>query len=453
MSRGRNSSRAIERVQYGEPGVREEHAWAGESHYAPDFRAHLRRVTVDRALCAHRFFIAETAAFDTVRGVVVERATFEAKNCSVRALPFRRIICPLVRGRVRGFAVDLDHDQNGALLAVESSRCGDISLHREFLLSGGLSARRPLCLTAICQLFYVSLYYNNIILKSWRLDMNLRGTITKTSSITNAISFLAVVVVNALANVLPLNGVTTGQLSDEIPNLFVPAGLSFSIWGLIYLLLAGYSFYAIREAWSSAGGVGAVTEGDAVLLRLNFVANILWIFAWQWRHVGIAMIFMLIILGTLIALELSIEKKLAPGRALVATSERGAPVAGRARRFFLSVPIRIYLGWISVATIANVTALLVKLGWNGWGIDPRVWTVIVIAAGLAVALGFSVGRRQIVAPLVVAWAYAGIVIKRTQIDPGTSQAVWIAALVSAIIIVISIVIAQRGRSAQRIQRA
>jgi len=187
---------------------------------------------------------------------------------------------------------------------------------------------------------------------------------------------------------------------------------------------------------------------------LNFIANILWIFAWQYRHVGVAMIFMLIILGTLIALELSIEKKMAPGGSLAAASSgRGASAAGKARRFFLSVPIRVYLGWISVATIANVTALLVKLGWNGWGIDPRVWTVIVIAAGLAVALGFSGWRRQIAAPLVVVWAYAGIVIKRTQADPGYSQAVWIAALISAIIIVISIVVARRGRSAQRIQRA
>jgi len=272
----------------------------------------------------------------------------------------------------------------------------------------------------------------------------------KSSSITNAVAFIAVLAINALANALPINGVTTGQLSDEIPSLFVPAGLTFSIWGLIYLLLAGHTFYTLRETLGK-GGVGkGVTESDTMLLRINYTSNILWILAWQYRRVEFAMVFMLIILGTLIALELSIEKKLAPGGALAVDADRGGSArSASARRFFLTVPIRVYLGWISVATIANVTALLVKLNWNGWGIDPRAWTVIVIAAGLAVALGFSLWRGQIAAPLVVVWAYAGIVIKRTQVDASYSRAVWIAALVSAILIVISIVVAQRGRSARR----
>jgi len=274
----------------------------------------------------------------------------------------------------------------------------------------------------------------------------------KVLSIASALAFLAVLVVNVLANALPLNGVTTGQLSDEIPNLFVPAGLTFSIWGVIYLLLAGYVLYAIREAWRKNGDGGGWTARDAVLFLLNAAANIGWIFAWQWRHVALSMALMLVILGTLIALELSIEQKMKKGGALSLAEplSPGEPSAqprpqrsSRARhlrRFFLSVPIRVYLGWISVATIANATALLVKLGWNGWGLDPRAWTVIVIAAGLAVALGFSVGQRQIAAPLVVVWAYAGIVIKRTQVDAAYSRAVWIAALVSAVIILLSFVV-------------
>jgi hypothetical protein len=271
--------------------------------------------------------------------------------------------------------------------------------------------------------------------------MKEKKSVLKISFVANAIAFLAMVVVNVLANALPLNNVTTGALSDEIPNLFVPAGLTFSIWGLIYVLLAGYSIYAIREAWGRGGVSGGVTEKDAVLFRLNAIANILWIFAWQWRYVAISMVFMLGILGTLILLELSIEKKMVPGGALSLKSAAGASSgAARARRFFLSVPIRVYLGWISVATIANATALLVKLGWNGWGLDPRAWTVIVIVAGLAVALGFSIGQRQVAAPLVIVWAYLGIVIKRTQVDAVYSRAVWLAALVSAIIILLSLVL-------------
>ncbi len=284
--------------------------------------------------------------------------------------------------------------------------------------------------------------------------MNQSESKIKSASITNTVAFIAVLAINALANALPINGVTTGQLSDEIPNLFVPAGLTFSIWGLIYLLLAGHTFYTLRETLGKGGVGNGVSESDAVVLRLNYTSNIIWILAWQYRRVEFAMIFMLVILGTLIGLELSIQKKLAPGGALAIDPNRGGSTrSAKARRFFLTVPIRVYLGWISVATIANVTALLVKLNWNEWGVDPRVWTVIVIAAGLAVALGFSILRREIAAPLVVVWAYAGIVIKRTQVDAGYSRAVWIAALVSAIIILVSIAVARRPRSAQGTARA
>ncbi len=249
-----------------------------------------------------------------------------------------------------------------------------------------------------------------------------------------ALAFVGILVVNGLANALPLNGANTGVLSDEIPNLFVPAGLTFSVWGLIYLLLTGYVVALLKEAWR--GGSGAWTGSDALLFLVNAAANIGWIFAWHWRLVGLAMALMLVILGTLIALEQGNQLKLGPGGAL-------DPAAGgknrglAARRFFLTVPLRVYLGWISVATIANATALLVKTGWDGFGLDPRFWTILVIIAGLAVALGFSLWKRQVAAPLVVVWAYAGIVVKRLGTDASYSTAVWAAALASAILILIS----------------
>ena len=293
-----------------------------------------------------------------------------------------------------------------------------------------------------------------------------RGKDRRFASIMSAIAFAAVIAVNGLANALPLNGANTGVLSDEIPNLFVPAGLTFAIWGLIYLLLAGYVFTVIREAWAKRGvagspasvGASAWTGRDAALFLTNMAANAAWIFAWHWRQVGLAMFIMLVILGTLIALELGSQRKLAPGGALAkpAKSSKGirealagaaapssppAPISP-ARRFFLTAPLRVYLGWISVATIANATAVLVKAGWNGFGVDPRVWTVIVIVAGLAVALGFSIAKRQFAAPLVVIWAYAGIVLKRAQVDAAYSAPVWIAAGLAALVILVSIALAQ-----------
>ncbi len=110
----------------------------------------------------------------------------------------------------------------------------------------------------------------------------------------------------------------------------------------------------------------------------------------------------------------------------------------------MTVPLRVYLGWISVATIANTTAVLVKAGWKGFGADPRVWTVVVIFAGLAIGLGFSLWKRQIAAPMVVVWAYIGIVLKRVQTDPDYSSPVWIAAAVSAIVLLLSLAFQRIG---------
>lgn len=260
-----------------------------------------------------------------------------------------------------------------------------------------------------------------------------------TAALLSILAFTGMVAVNGLASALPLNGVNTGQLSDELPNLFVPAGIIFSIWGLIYLLLAGYVAAAAREAFRSvSGGRRAWTGRDGVLFIMNAAANSAWILAWHWRLVGTSLVIMLVILGTLVALERDSERKLGSGGIL----EKGTgkePGSIRLRRFLLIVPLRVYLGWICVATIANVTALLVKTRWDGFGLDPRIWTVAVILAGLTVALGFSIWKRQIAAPLVVVWAYAGIVLKRVSTDPDYSAPVWIAAGLAALVILASLV--------------
>jgi hypothetical protein len=248
----------------------------------------------------------------------------------------------------------------------------------------------------------------------------------KVMAILSLVLFLGVVTVNALANILPINGVGTGTLSDEIPNLFVPAGLTFSIWGLIYLLLAIYVGAVTIGAFKGRDDWGVA---DGIAFSFNMAANIGWIFAWHYRQVGLALVIMLVILATLVALA---EGKVAK-EAIAAKA-----ASGRLRSMLLDLPIGVYLGWICVATIANVTALLVKIGWNGFGIDPRVWTVIVIAAGLAVGLLFVIKRKKWAPPLVIVWAYAGIVIKRIGVDREYSAAVWIAAAASAVILLAAV---------------
>lgn len=265
-------------------------------------------------------------------------------------------------------------------------------------------------------------------------------------AIASLAGFIIVVVVNALANILPINGVNTGDLSDEIPNLFVPAGLTFAIWGLIYLLLAGYSVAVLSEAFGKRP-TKWWNAGDGRVFSINMIANAAWIFAWHYRLVPLSLGIMLAILVTLVILAERIVSRRGSASANDGFQSAGFPA--RMRRFFLSTPIFVYMGWICVATIANVTALLVTTGWDGFGFDPRIWTVVAIAAGASVALLLVFLRDAAAAPLVVVWAYAGIVIKRTATDGDFSRPIWIVAIVAAALIVFGIVsrfLATRRRS-------
>jgi hypothetical protein len=252
------------------------------------------------------------------------------------------------------------------------------------------------------------------------------------TGILAALTFVVMVTTNALANALPLNGVNTGQLSDEIPNLFVPTGLTFAIWGLIYLLLAGYVVVLLKEAFrkNSAGELWEAHDGW--LFSLNALANAAWIVAWHWRLVSLSMLVMVVILATLLALEERNYRRFSGMSMGIGgkSVSRGLPLT----RFFLTVPINVYLGWICVATIANATAVLVTMGWDGFGYDQQFWAVVVIVAGLVVAVGLVLRRNAVAAPLVVVWAYLGIILKRTAVDPDQSRAVWTTAAISAVII-------------------
>jgi len=259
-----------------------------------------------------------------------------------------------------------------------------------------------------------------------------RNATSMMTGILATLAFVGMVTSNALANILPLNGVNTGQLSDEIPNLFVPTGLTFAIWGLIYLLLAGYIVAVLKEAFRRNSAGQRWEARDGWLFTANAAANAAWIFAWHWRMVPLSMLIMLVILASLIALEERNYKRFSGVHTGIGA--KAASLGSPLMRFFLTVPINVYLGWICVATIANATALLVTAGWNGFGLDPQTWTVAVIIAGLVVALGLIFRRNAVAAPLVVVWAYLGIVLKRTSVDPDQTRAVWISAAISAVLI-------------------
>jgi hypothetical protein len=208
-----------------------------------------------------------------------------------------------------------------------------------------------------------------------------------------AVMVIATIVVNGLANALPINGQTTGEISDRFQVFFVPAGYVFSIWGLIYLGLVAYAIYQVTPAQAENPRLKRI--GD--LFVLGSLANIAWIFLWHYEQFPLTLVAMLTLLASLIVIYLRLEI----GRVKVSAAER----------WLVQIPFSIYLGWITVATIANVTSLLDYLNWSGWGIRPEVWAVIMLIAGLAIASAVSLTRGDVAYLLVLIWAFVGIAVK------------------------------------------
>lgn len=231
------------------------------------------------------------------------------------------------------------------------------------------------------------------------------------------LAFIATVIVNGLANALPLNGQATGEISDRFEVFFVPAGYVFSIWSLIYLGLAAYAVYQLLPKQRNNPLLRAI----APLFLLSSVANGAWIFLWHYEWFTVTLAVMVLLLVTLIA----IYTRLLQHAGHFTTAERWAVAA----------PFRIYLGWISVATVANATSVLDYLNWSGWGISPAWWAVIllVVAAGLGVVFSLRLGDQLYSG--VIVWALVGIAVKHWATPLVGLSALTLAGVVAAAMIV------------------
>jgi hypothetical protein len=201
----------------------------------------------------------------------------------------------------------------------------------------------------------------------------------------NIVLFAGMIVMNYLANALPLNNKTTGELSGSFPNLFVPAGLTFSIWGIIYLLLVVYCIVQFT------GSDQVVIKDIGWLFGVTCVLNASWIVFWHYGKLSLSLVVMAGLLVTLILINLKIQN---------------LPLG------IIKASFGIYLGWICIATIANVTALLVNYSWNGFGISEEAWTIIMISAGTVIAALAIYRLINPFAGLAVIWAFTGIILKR-----------------------------------------
>jgi len=243
----------------------------------------------------------------------------------------------------------------------------------------------------------------------------------------NVLAVMAVIVINGLANALPLNGQTTGEISDRFQVYFVPAGYVFSIWGLIYVGLVAFAVYQALPSRRDNPRLRSI----GTLFVLSCLANIAWLFLWHYEVFPLTLVAMLALLLLLIAIYLRLDI----GRARVPAAEK----------WLVHVPFSIYLGWITVATIANVTSLLDYLNWNGWGISPEAWTVIMLVAGVGIASAVSLTRGDVAYMLVIVWAFAGIAVKHAG-TPVVATAAWVTTALAALMLVVGLLFRKRRRS-------
>jgi hypothetical protein len=229
--------------------------------------------------------------------------------------------------------------------------------------------------------------------------------------ISNIIAFFLMVFVNYLSNALPINGNTPGQLSDKYVNYFVPAGLTFAIWGIIYSWLLVFVGYQLVSLFSK----GLAQKVDPIIAKLDWLfviscgMNVAWLFAWHYELVAISVLIMLLFLAVLLLNFLNIGV--------------GLNKVSQLEKWISHAPFSIYLGWISIATIANFTALLVDIQWLGLGIATADWAKIMIVIGTVITAFVLWQRNAIFYGFVVLWAFWGIHLKRVAIGDAPSLAI------------------------------
>ena len=228
------------------------------------------------------------------------------------------------------------------------------------------------------------------------------------------VAYLAMVVMNYLANALPLFGRDTAQISDTYPNLFTPAGFTFSVWGVIYLALAGFCYYQA----TAAGRADARLPGVRRLFVLSCALNIAWLVSWHALAIPVSEVVMVALLITLIA--------------IYRASGAWTSSEPRALRWAVHVPFSLYLGWISVATIANTGIFLIDLGFDAGQAEVAITMVVILVAAALGILGV-LRRKDAVYPLVIGWGLTGVAAARA----GESSTLVVTAGVCAVVLLLA----------------
>jgi len=219
-----------------------------------------------------------------------------------------------------------------------------------------------------------------------------------------SVSFAAMIVINILANVVPFNGMTTVEISDLYPTLFTPADYTFSIWGVIYVLLALFSVYQMDLFHKNPDNQKMQKQIRKLFIILNF-SNAGWILAWHYEFMALSVMLIVIILICLILVNMVFQSETLTNK----------------DKLFIRLPFRIYFGWITVATVSNIAALLVSVQWGSGGIKKSIWTIIILIAIMVFVVLWSLLYSDTAYCITIIWAFAGLLVKHISLDGFNQQ--------------------------------
>ena len=233
---------------------------------------------------------------------------------------------------------------------------------------------------------------------------------------SNILAFALTILVNALAGSTTLiGGQVTADISDANFTLITPAGYVFSIWGVIYVLLGIFVIFQALPSQKNQDYQNKI----GWLFIVSSVLNVVWIFLWQFEYLIFSVFIMFMLLATLIAIYLRLDI----GKSSVDLREKVA----------VHLPFSTYLGWITIASIANVATTLVSINWDGFGLDPELWALLIIIIALLLSLTVVITRKDVAYGLVIIWAFIGISAAQT------AQNIITLTQISALIVLVTLV--------------
>ncbi len=237
---------------------------------------------------------------------------------------------------------------------------------------------------------------------------------------------VAVIAVNAAANIVPINGVNTGEVSALYPTGFTPAGWVFAIWSLIYIGLLAFGVYAARVPDGRSGRVRGIEPAYLV----SCLANAVWIFMWHHQQILASLVLMLVIFGSLLVVYVRL---------------RAVPAGSRGERICVDMTFSLYFGWITTATLANLAAWFFDLGVYPFRLAMDDWAILTVVTATAVYTAVGVRTQDVIYTAVFAWASLGIVLQTMEISDAVRLAAAAGCTVMVVVTLVSAVTARATR--------